>query len=189
VTARAAAAGADRPLQPVWDRLVRALHLTLIAAVAVSALSLAWPIGLHRAAGWVAAAAVLLRVGWGVVGPRRARFTSFVLGPAATFGYAGAVLRGRAPRHLGHNPLGGWMVVALLADVAGLALTGWLYTTDRWWGDATVEAVHLALAWALLALVALHVTGALATGRAHRENLVRAMVTGKKPAARPGDID
>ena len=176
-------------MQPVWDGAVRVLHGLLIASVAVSAASLWWPLGLHRAAGWVALAAVAVRLGWSCIGPRRARFATFVRGASTTLGYARAVLRGRAPRYLGHNPLGVWMVVALLGDVAALAATGWLYTTDRWWGDATVEAVHLALAWTLLGLVALHVTGAVATGRAHRENLVRAMVTGTKPAARPGDID
>jgi cytochrome b len=84
-----------------------------------------------------------------------------VRGPRATLAYARRVLAGREPRHLGHNPLGGWMVLALFACILGLALTGWLYTTDRFWGDETVERVHVALAWTMLALGRLHVGGVL----------------------------
>ncbi len=80
------------------------------------------------------------------------------------------------------------MIAALLACVAGLALTGWLYTTDAWWGDAIVERVHRALAWALLGLVVAHVAGVIFTSLRQRENLVRAMLDGRKRAASRGDI-
>jgi cytochrome b len=79
------------------------------------------------------------------------------------------------------------MVLALLTSVAGLALTGWLYTTDSFWGDAAVELTHLTLAWGLLALVVLHVAGVLFTSRRQRDNLIAAMFNGCKPA-RNGDI-
>jgi len=85
---------------------------------------------------------------------RRARFAGFVRGPRQTLGYARTVLRRREPRHLGHNPLGGWMVLALFAWIGALALTGWLYTTDRYWADETVEWLHELLAWSLIGLVA-----------------------------------
>src|SRR5207344_1558354 len=102
----------------------------------------------------------------------------------ATLGYLRQVLSGRAPRYIGHNPLGGWMIVALLACIAGLSLTGWLYTTDRFWGDETVETVHRLLAWGMLGLITLHVAGVVFTSLRHRENLVAAMFSGRKrPAA------
>src|SRR5262249_52739458 len=133
--------------------------------------------------------AVLVRLAWGLAGPSRlARFGQFLRGPRATWAYARALFEGREPRYIGHNPLGAWMIVALLACVAGLALTGWLYTTDRFWGDETVETVHVALAWLLLVLAGLHVTGVVVTSLRHRENLVRAMLDGSKPAAREGDV-
>jgi cytochrome b len=98
------------------------------------------------------------------------------------------MLRGRAVRHLGHNPLGGWMVVLLLGCVASTGLTGWLCTTDRYWGDETMFALHTGLAWTLVALVALHVTGVLAMSFQHRENLVAAMLHGRKREPHERDV-
>ena len=172
----------------VWDRPVRVLHWVLVGAVALSAIGLVALFGVHQPAGYIALAAVLARVAWGVAGGRSARFALFVRGPRASLRYARAAARGRAPRYLGHNPLGGWMVVALMGCVAALALTGWLYTTDAFWGDETVERVHRALAWTLLGLVVLHLAGVLHTGWRHRENLVAAMWSGRKRAPSGDDV-
>ena len=84
--------------------------------------------------------------------------------------------------------LGGWMVLALMLCVIGLGVSGWLYTTDAFWGDESVEQVHRALAWALLGLVAVHVAGVLFTGWRHRENLVASMLDGDKRAPEGDDI-
>lgn len=177
----------------VWDRPVRVLHWTLVVSVALAAITaltaLSFGETLHQAAGWVAVGVVLARLSWSRLGSRHARFGSFVRPPRATLAYARALLQRREPRHLGHNPLGGWMIVALLACIAGLALTGWLYTSDWLWGNETVEAWHLALSWTLLALVLLHLGGVLFTSLRHRENLVRAMFSGRKRDPAPGDID
>jgi cytochrome b len=133
---------------------------------------------------------VALRVAWGLVAPgRHARFASFVRGPSAVLAYERRVLPGSAPRHVGHNPLGGWMAMVLWFCIGLLALTGWLYTTDLLFGDETVEAAHEAIAWAMLGLVLLHVAGVIVTGRRHHENLVAAMWHGRKRAPRPGDIE
>jgi cytochrome b len=175
-------------LTRVWDPLVRLLHWTLVLLVAV-----AWYTGgmagpVHEWLGYGAATVVAMRLVWGVAGGPYARFAQFVRGPRETASYLRAVLGGRAPRHLGHNPLGGWMVVALLATVGSLALTGWLYTTDWLWGYAWLEQLHAALGWLLLGLVALHVCGTVATGVKHQENLVAAMFSGAKRAARGDDV-
>jgi len=172
----------------VWDRAVRALHGVLVGAVALSALGLVALFGVHQPAGYVALAAVVLRIGWGVTGTHYARFAQFMRGPRTAWRYARAVAAHREPRYLGHNPLGAWMVIALMACVAGLALTGWLYTTDAFWGDETVERIHLALAWTLLGLVVVHVAGVLFTSRRHRENLVASMLHGDKRAPEGDDI-
>ena len=172
----------------VWDRAVRVLHWALVVSLALSALGLVALFGLHRPAGYVALAVVLLRGVWGVVGSGYARFAQFVRGPRAALRYARDVAARREPRFIGHNPLGGWMVVALMLCVIGLALTGWLYTTDAFFGDETVERVHLALAWTLLGLVAAHIAGVLSTSLRHRENLVAAMFSGTKRAAANDDV-
>ena len=81
---------------------------------------------------------------------------------------------------MGHNPLGGWMVLALLADAIATGLTGWLYTTDRFWGVAWLETLHGALGEALLPLLLLHVAGVIFTSRRQGDNLVAAMLHGRK---------
>ena len=172
----------------VWDPLLRVLHWSLVAAVALGWATTAWSTTFHEAVGYAGLVIVVLRVVWGFVGTRHARFAAFVRGPRATFTYAARIMRGDAPRHLGHNPLGAWMAIVLLACVPALALTGWLYRTERFWGEVWLDALHQAIAWTMLALVVLHVAGAIATGWNHRENLVRAMFTGRKRAARDDDV-
>jgi cytochrome b len=172
----------------VWDRAVRLLHWALVASVALAALSTLVLFGVHQPAGYVALVVVALRVLWGGVGGRYARFTQFVRAPRTTLRYLRLLLAHREPRYLGHNPLGGWMVVALMLCVSGLALTGWLYTTDAFWGNEAVEDAHRALAWALLGLVLAHVCGVIFTGLRQRENLVAAMFSGAKRAPEANDI-
>jgi len=113
----------------VWDPLVRVLHWSLVVAVALGWATTFWLGGWHLAVGWTALAIVVVRIAWGFVGPRRARFSSFVRGPRVAARHARRVLAGDEPRHLGHNPLGGWMIVALLLVVVALAFTGWLSFT------------------------------------------------------------
>lgn len=177
------------PMKRVWDPLVRVLHWSLVVGVALAWLTSEAGRALHEAIGYAAAALVTLRIVWGLVGSRHARFRSFVRAPRAVLNYASRLLRGDAPRYVGHNPLGAWMIVALLGTLAGLSVSGWLMSTDAYFGSEALEELHEALAHALLGLVALHVTGALVTGWLHGENLVRAMVSGRKRAAGPQDVD
>lgn len=172
----------------VWDPLVRIGHWSLVAAVAG-----AWITGegfgaVHEWIGYAALVVVAIRLVWGFVGTRYARFTQFVRLPAATLAYARAVVAGREPRHVGHNPLGAWMIVALVVVVVLTGGTGWLYTTDRFWGVEWVEDLHEGLATLLLWLIALHVAGAVFESVRHGENLVRAMFTGDKRAPGPEDV-
>ncbi|SMF64595.1 Cytochrome b [Tistlia consotensis] len=192
----AGAAGASRPPRSagsrdgvrVWDPLVRLFHWSLVLSFAVAWLSAEEIRALHYWAGYAAGGLIAFRLLWGLVGPRHARFARFVKRPAAVRRYLGEVLRGREARHLGHNPAGGAMIVALLASMAGLCLTGWLGTTDAFWGVDWVEGLHEVLANLLLGLVGLHLAGVLLASLRHRENLVRAMVTGRKRPPEPGDV-
>lgn len=167
----------------VWDPAVRLAHWALVLSIAISWIStLGWGLSwdLHEPAGYVAAGVVGLRLLWGWLGSAHARFGDFVRGPGAVWSYTRDVFKGREPHYIGHNPLGGWMVLALLTMVSATAGTGWLLTTDRFWGSETMAEVHHFLAWSLLGLIALHLGGVLFTSRRQRENLVAAMVTGHK---------
>jgi cytochrome b len=97
-----------------------------------------------------------------------------------TVAYSRDVLAGREARYIGHNPLGGWMVLALLGLVVLVGLTGWLYTTDRFWGVPWVEELHETLSDVLFAFVGLHILGVVFTSVRHRENLPGAMLHGRK---------
>lgn len=175
--------------QPVWDPLVRIVHWSLAATVAAAWLTRHGGGALHEWLGYASLVLILVRVCWSFVGPRRARFASFVRRPAATIPYARAFLARREPRYVGHNPLGGWMIVALIATVAAADLTGWLYTTDRFWGVEWVEDLHGTASDLLLALIALHLAGVAIASWRHRENLPVAMIHGRKRPPAAGDVD
>ncbi|MGJ7490744.1 cytochrome b/b6 domain-containing protein [Variovorax sp. ZT4R33] len=169
----------------VWDPLQRLVHWSLAAAVGVSWWAGEARLSLHLWAGYTTLALVVVRVAWGWAGSAHARFASFVRGPRAVQAYAGRLLRGQAPRLLGHNPLGGWMVLALLGCLAVVCVSGILYTTDRFWGLAWLEHTHRISAWTLVALIALHLCGVAFMSWRHRENLVGAMWSGRKRPERP----
>ena len=181
------AAGAVRVR--VWDPLVRIAHWSLIGSIVVAWFTRHGGGAVHEWAGYLTIAVVSIRVVWGFVGPRHARFTHFVRPPAATSEYAALVYLGREPRYLGHNPLGGWMIVALLATALAAAGSGWLYVTDRFWGLEWVEELHIGLSNLLFGLAGLHVAGVVVASWRHRENLAWAMVRGNKREAGSVDID
>ncbi len=174
------------PTIPVWDPFVRLAHWLLASSILAAWLTRAGWGRWHEWIGYVSVAVVAARIAWGIWGPGNARFAAFVRAPAITWRYTREVLRAREPRHIGHNPLGGWMIVALLFTVTLVGATGWLYTTDRFWGVTWVESLHAVLADALLALVGLHVAGVLYASFRHRENLVGSMVSGRKRGPKRG---
>jgi cytochrome b len=179
-----------QPVQnvPVWDALVRVAHWLLAFAVGAAWFTRRGWGALHEWIGYAALAVAAVRILWGFLDTSRARFAEFVAPPAATIRYACSVLTGREPRYIGHNPLGSWMVVALLATVVLTAATGWLYTTDTFWGVAWVERLHAISSDVLFALIALHVAGVLYTSLRHRENLIGAMIHGRKRAPPTGAL-
>jgi cytochrome b len=171
-------------LVPVWDLAVRVLHWSLVLTVVAAWLTRHSPGRWHEWLGYATLAIVAARIGWGFLGSGHARFADFVRPAGTTVGYARDVFSAREARYVGHNPLGGWMVLALLTMVALVGFTGWLYTTDRYWGIAWVEELHSTLSDLLFLFVALHILGVVFTSVRHRENLVAAMLHGrKKPEA------
>ena len=193
---RAAVSGQHRKTGPgglpppvlVWPLALRLFHWALAACV-LSCLWLNSGGPWHERLGYGALALVLWRLGLGLWARRaHLRFSHFVAGPAATWAYLQALRHRREPRHLGHNPLGGWMIAALLLAALTAGTSGAAYTTDRFWGDATVYTIHQIAGWAFAVLVPLHLAGVLITSLLQHENLLRAMWTGRKPAADPGDV-
>ncbi len=165
----------------VWRLAVRIFHWALVSCVAVAWVTDHGPPWLHDAAGYAVLALVCVRVLLGVFGAPAERFARFVVGWRTALGYVRQMRTGREPRFFGHNPLGGWMTVALLAVVFATGVTGWLYTTNAFWGEPWMEDLHGGLADILIILVFVHVAGVAFTSFRHGENLVAAMVHGWKP--------
>ena len=108
----------------VWDPVVRVGHWTLVAAFAVAYLTEDDLLSVHVWAGYVIGIILVIRLAWGFVGPRYARFTDFVRGPGAVWGYLRDLLLFRARRYIGHSPGGGAMVIALVLSLAATVVTG-----------------------------------------------------------------
>lgn len=172
----------------VWDPLVRLFHWSVVGCVATAWFTAENFRSTHEWAGYAVVGLVAVRGVWGFVGSRYARFSQFVRNPTAVFDYGKDAIAGTAPRYIGHNPAGGWMVVALLSLLLALGVTGWMMTLDAFFGNDSIQGTHELLANGLLLLIAIHVSGALATGWKHGENLVRAMITGTKRRPDVSDI-
>jgi cytochrome b len=164
----------------VWDPLVRMFHWSLATLFLVAYATGDDAEGLHIAAGYGIAGLTALRVAWGFVGPRQARFSDFVRSPRVILAYLRDAARLRAPRYLGHNPAGGAMIIALLIMLTGTAVTGTMMTTDAYWGATWVEELHGAAAGLTVGLVIFHILGVLISSFGHRENLIKSMITGRK---------
>lgn len=166
----------------VWDLPTRVFHWLLALSFAgayLTAESERWRL-VHVTLGYTLGGLLAFRLLWGLVGTRHARFASFVRGPAAVLRYLRSLVSGQPEHHAGHNPAGALAIVALLALGAVLVLTGWSIYHDV--GGEWLEELHEGVAGVMLAVVGLHVGAVLLSGWLHRENLVRAMVNGRKQA-------
>jgi cytochrome b len=178
----ASAAPAPRRIL-VWDAPVRVFHWLMVLSFAgawLTAESERFRL-LHVTLGLTMAGLVAWRLVWGLVGTRHARFASFVRGPRAALRYLGSLLRGRPEHHAGHNPAGALAIVVLILLAVGVTATGWAHYQG--FGGEWLEGAHEAAATLMLVLVGVHVAGVVLGSRLHRENLVRAMVTGRKDGA------
>lgn len=164
----------------VWDLPVRVFHWLLALSFAgayVTAESERWRL-VHVTLGYTVGGLIVFRLLWGLIGTRHARFASFVRGPAAVLRYLRSLLSGQPEHHVGHNPAGALAIVALLALGAVLVFTGW--STYNEVGGDWLEELHEGVANTMLAVVLVHIAAVLLSSRLHHENLVRAMITGRK---------
>jgi cytochrome b len=164
----------------VWDPLVRALHWSLVllcGAVWSTAERAAYA---HEALGMAVAAIVGLRLLWGVIGTRHARFGQFVRPPRVALYYLLDAAKGRARRYVGHNPARGLSIVPMIAALAIVAASGWAYAHGPLTGAHWIEETHEFAAALLAMLVAVHLVCVLFSSMLAGENLVRSMFTGRK---------
>lgn len=167
----------------VWDAPVRVFHWLMVLSFAGAYLSAElddWRL-LHVTLGYTMAGLVVFRIVWGVIGTRYARFRDFVRGPGSILHYLRGLLRGQPEHYVGHNPAGAMTILAFLLLTAVVAGSGW--ATDRGLAGDTMEEIHEFLANLMLAVVGVHVAGVLVSSVVHRENLVGAMISGRKSGA------
>jgi cytochrome b len=179
---------------PVWDFPTRVFHWTLAAAVVTSYATGGeegfWFV-VHTVSGYVVALLLAFRLAWGLVGSVHSRFSDFVYSGRSVKDYAKQLLRFNPPRFVGHNPLGGWMVILMLAVLAGTVATGLLSGDDDGGsgillpliaapGGEGLAEVHEFFGNFIIVLAAIHVLAVVVDWFLTGDNLVKAMITGRK---------
>jgi len=202
----------------VWDPLVRVFHWGLVLAFTVAYLSGDEESSVHIYSGYVVLGLITFRVLWGLIGTRYARFSNFVYSPKTVIQYLKGLAAKKPTHYMGHNPAGGWMVIAMLLCLAIVSVSGLkVYAIEEGLGPLagtppalTVisaayaddddddhgknenghgedeeaeefwEEIHEVSSNFMLLLIFLHIAGVIVSGRLHDENLVKAMLTGKK---------
>ena len=192
----------------VWDPFVRFFHWTVVVSFFIAYITEDGLMWLHEFAGYTIFALVIARVLWGIVGTRYARFSNFITKSSTVKQYFKDSLRFKSKRYLGHNPLGGVMVVLLLVMLVLTSWSGIEADGEGFTGTSAInievvksaiadddsendedrknktheiwEEIHEFFANATLFLVFLHVAGVILSSISHGENLIRAMVTGYK---------
>jgi cytochrome b len=184
----------------VWDLPTRLFHWCLVILVIISFITA--KIGgnamqYHQWSGYTILVLLLFRLAWGFFGSRESRFVVFVHGPAAVFRYARKLLHPDSRQYLGHNPLGGWSIAAMLLALMIQAATGLFANDDivtegplyNWVSKATsdgITRIHKSNQEVIIGLVAIHILAVLFHFFYKRENLIKPMITGFKPWNEPG---
>lgn len=165
---------------PVWDKFVRLFHWSLVSCVVLNQFVLEAGETPHEWAGYTANALVLARIVWGFVGSRHARFSDFFPTPARLARHLRSLRHGEHPQYAGHNPLGALMMLGLMVLILALGVTGWMQTTDTWFGEEWLMDLHETVAKMLLVAAGIHALAAIVMGRLERVHLITAMFTGHK---------
>jgi cytochrome b len=182
---------------PVWDLPLRLFHWLLVLLVAsqiVTAFIGGNAMQFHALGGYAILTLILFRILWGLVGGTHARFGDFVRGPRTVIAYARSSGSGTHVAHRGHNPLGGWSVVAMLSSLLLQASTGLFANDDVMLEGPLVKhvsgtvsgiatGVHEVNAFVLLTLISIHIATVLFYLFGKNENLIVPMITGRKPDA------
>jgi len=164
----------------VWDLFVRLFHWSLVVTFTLEALVLDEDSNLHEQVGYFVLALIGARIIWGLVGTKYARFSSFKPSIPAAIGQLGDMATQRETAHMGHSPLGALMIYNLLVSIALIGFTGWLMTTNMFWGSDGIEELHEGLVIWAGASVGVHIVAVIFESRRSHVNLAKAMVTGYK---------
>lgn len=181
------------PPGKVWDIFIRLFHWSLVITIGLAwwtaeAGHMEW----HKKLGFLLLSLILFRLIWGVIGSHYARFGEFIASPPKTLRYFSALLRHKPPHYVGHNPLGGWMVVAILVlclvqGTTGLFATDDIFTTGPLYPyisddlAGTLTSIHKLTFTLIQIAVVLHVLAVLFHQIFHRDRLIEAMIHGRKP--------
>lgn len=163
----------------VWDGIVRGVHWGITALVLINFINDSgseW----HRYMGYACVILVLIRLCWGLISRGYGHFSQWKPNAQNLKAYFHAILAGHPPRHLGLNPAGALMALLLWALLIALGISGWMMRLDAFWGEEWLQNVHAVFAYTLLTCIAIHVISVIAMSIRHKENLAKAMVTGKK---------
>jgi cytochrome b len=188
--------------EKVWDLFVRFFHWSLVVSFTAAYLTATYGYHetydfdeVHEWLGYFITTLVVLRIIWGFIGSKYARFSSFIFPISEYIANFKAIITNKHEKHyIGHNPLGGAMVFALLAGLSlltfsGLVLLGWSEYTGPVWAlgisisesfGETIKYIHYHLPEIMLILIGAHILGVFVAMKQHKENLVRAMFTGYK---------
>lgn len=180
----------------IWDPIVRIFHWTLVITFFIDYFTEEDLLTIHVWAGYILIGVLAVRIIWGFIGTKHARFSDFVVTPSVAYQYVKDTFYLRAKRYLGHNPAGGFMIVIMiillvLLGVSGLLLYGadkhagplaFLFVTGGKQWEEPLEIIHEFLANFMLVLVIIHVAGVVVESKIHNENLARSMVSGFKKA-------
>lgn len=163
----------------VWDAPTRLFHWLMVVCFAGAWLTSEGSrlLGVHLTLGYTMVGLVVFRVVWGLIGTRYARFASFVRGPAAVARYASSMLNPKAEHPVGHNPLGAVSIVLMLLSTLVIVYTGWVYFNG---GIHALKSLHEGAAALMATVVGVHVAGVVFASMMQRENLVHAMLNGRK---------
>ncbi len=164
----------------VWDLPTRAFHWSLVASFAIAYITSESEKlrDIHVVAGYTLAGLIAFRLLWGFVGGAHSRFADFLPTPKKVMDYLRSLVNGNPQHYLGHNPAGALAIFALLGCGAVAAASGWAAYNDL--GGHFMEELHELAANGMMAIVAIHIAGVIVSSWLHRENLVRAMITGWK---------
>jgi len=180
----------------VWDPLVRIFHWSLASAFFIAYITEDDFMTVHEFAGYAVLSLIGIRLIWGIIGTKYARFSNFVTSPKTTIKYIKSIFTFNAERHIGHNPAGGAMIIALLVSLTLTATTGMLYYgiedqsglaasfVSAWpsFLNDPLEEIHEFFANLSMFLVVTHVAGVLIAAIQHGENLIASMWHGRKRA-------
>ena len=167
----------------VWDAPVRVFHWLMVLSffgAYLTAESERWRLA-HVTLGYTLGGLVAFRIIWGLIGTRYARFSNFIRGPAAVVRYVKSLLKGQPEHTIGHNPAGAVAIVLLMVLSVLIVASGWAIFNEI--GGNLLSELHEVTGNLMLLVVGVHVAGVAVSSWLHRENLVRAMVTGEKEGA------